>query len=209
MESQENLFDAGMLLYEDSQYSEAIDFFKPAADAGHLLAAEKLANCYNRSGSVELAIPYWEICRKANNHSANTNYAGYLKEIPGSQDLAMQLWRDAADAGIPQAAFNLGVWLKNLGQVEEGKVLLQKSGELGYTDGYFVLAGIYYRAQEWDAMKEALKPLIALADPRAQQMLDAYQETIDRPQTSHITRPRQYGNVFRGEDPTNTGISSV
>lgn len=208
MESQQDCFDAGMLLYEDSQYFEAIKYFKPAADAGHLLAAEKLANCYKRSGSAELAVPYWEICRKANNHSANTNYAGYLKEIPGSQALAMQLWRDAADAGISQAAFNLGVWLKNLGQVEEGKILLQKSGDLGYIDGYFVLAGIYYRAQEWDVMKEALKPLIALADPRAEQMLVAYQETIDRPQTSHITRPRQYGNSSQGEDPTSAGLSA-
>ena len=67
-----------MVLYEESKYEEAIAPLKRAADQGHLPSAEKLANCYNRSGSSGLAVPYWEICRKANNHSTNTNYVGVL-----------------------------------------------------------------------------------------------------------------------------------
>ena len=167
-----------MVLYEESRYVEAIDLFKEAADQGHLPSAEKLANCYNRSGSSELAVPYWEICRKANNHSANTNYAGYLKEFSDKQDLAMELWVNAADAGIAQAAFNLGVWLKNINRVEEGKVYLKKSGDLGYLDGYFVLAGIFYRAEEWVQAKDALDPLIAIDDPRAQTMMGVITQKI-------------------------------
>lgn len=207
MDSQEDLFNAGMVLYEESQYLEAIAYFKPAADSGHLIAAEKLANCYNRTGSSELAVPYWEICRKANNHRANTNYAGYLKEKPGYQDLAMQLWRAAADAGVPEAIFNLGVWLKDLGQVEEGKLLLKKSGDLGYTNGYFVLAGIYYHAHDWEAMKEALKPLIELADPRALRMLASYEEIISRRQTADTNRSQKYNDIYKNEEPSNSGIS--
>ena len=205
MDSQEDLFNAGMVLYEESQYLEAIAFFKPAADAGHLIASEKLANCYNRTGSSELAVPYWEICRKANNHRANTNYAGYLKEKPGFQDLAMQLWRAAADAGVPEAVFNLGVWLDDLGQHDEAKRLLKKAGELGHRNGFYVLAGIYYHAHEWDAMKEALKPLIELADPRAQRMLDAYEEIISRDQG--VNRSRKYTSNYKDEDSPNSGIS--
>ena len=177
--SPQELYDLAMVLYEESRYVEAISHFKEAADQGHLPSAEKLANCYNRSGQSELAVPYWEICRKANNHSANTNYAGYLKEFADKQDLAMQLWQSAADAGIPQAAFNLGVWLKNINRVEEGKVYLKKSGDLGYLDGYFVLAGIYYRAEEWVQAKEALDPLIALDDPRAQTMMGVITHKIN------------------------------
>ena len=207
MDSQEDLFKAGMLHYEESQYLEAIVFFKPAAEAGHLLATEKLANCYSWSGSPELAVPYWEICRKANNHRANTNYASYLKEKPGSQDLAMQLWRAAADADVREAAFNLGVWLKDLGQVEEGKLLLKKSGDLGYTNGYFVLAGIYYHAHDWEAMKEALKPLIELADPRALRMLASYEEIISRRQTADTNRSQKYNDIYKNEEPSNSGIS--
>ena len=177
--SSQELYDLAMNLYEESRYLEAIDLFKEAADQGHLPSAEKLANCYNRSGSSELAVPYWEICRKANNHSANTNYAGYLKEFTDKQDLAMELWENAADAGIAQAAFNLGVWLKNINRVEEGKVYLKKSGDLGYLDGYFVLAGIYYRAEEWVQAKEALDPLIALHDSRAQTMMGVITHKIN------------------------------
>lgn len=207
MDSQEALFDAGMVLYEKSQYLEAIVYFKPAADAGHLIAAEKLANCYSWSGSPELAVPYWEICRKANNHRANTNYASYLKEKPGSQDLAMQLWQAAADADVREAAFNLGVWLKDLGQVEEGKLLLKKSGDLGYTNGYFVLAGIYYHAHEWDAMKEALKPLIELADPRAHQMLASYEAIIGGTKSTSVYSPQENKRVDVQDDPGASGIS--
>jgi TPR repeat protein len=174
----QELYDLAMVLYEESRYVEAIDLFKEAADQGHLPSAEKLANCYNRSGSSELAVPYWEICRKANNHSANTNYAGYLKEFSDKQDLAMELWVNAADAGIAQAAFNLGVWLKNINRVEEGKVYLKKSGDLGYLDGYFVLAGIFYRAEEWVQAKDALDPLIAIDDPRAQTMMGVITQKI-------------------------------
>ena len=167
----EALYDSALLLYEELRYEDAIAPLKQAADSGHLLAAEKLANCYNRTGSPELAVPYWEICRKVNNHSANTNYAGYLRNFADKQELALELWRNAADAGIPQAAFNYGVWLKNNDQVELGKVYLIKSADLGYTDGYFVLAGIYYRAEEWAEAKEALKPLLALEDTRAEDLL--------------------------------------
>jgi len=194
--SSQELYDLAMNLYEESRYLEAIGLFKEAADQGHLPSAEKLANCYNRSDSSELAVPYWEICRKANNHSANTNYAGYLKEFTDKQDLAMELWKNAADAGIAQAAFNLGVWLKNINRVEEGKVYLKKSGDLGYLDGYFVLAGIYYRAEEWVQAKEALDPLIALDDPRAQTMMGVITHKINP-----ITQPvlnRNLGESKKG-----------
>jgi TPR repeat protein len=184
----EDLYAAAILLYEDSQYEEAIAPLKQAADGGHLLAAEKLANCYKRTGSPELALPYWEICRKANNHSANTNYAGYLKEFTGQQDLAMELWRNAAEAGIPQAAFNLGVWLKNSDRIDEGKTYLKKSGDLGYLDGYFVLAGIFYRAEEWDQAKEALAPLMLVADPRAETMMATINHKLHLIDTPAIIR---------------------
>ena len=207
MDSQEALFDAGMVLYEKSQYLEAIVYFKPAADAGHLIAAEKLANCYDNTGSTELAVPYWMICREANNHRANTNYALYLAEIPGSLDLALQLWRAAADAGVPEAAFNLGIWLDDLGQQEEAKRWLKKSGELGYRNGFYVLAGIYYHAHEWDAMKEALKPLIELADPRAHQMLASYEAIIGGTKSTSVYSPQENKRVHVEDDPGASGIS--
>jgi TPR repeat protein len=206
MDPQEDLFNDGMVLYNNSQYLEAIVLFKLAADAGHLIAAEKLANCYSNTGSTELAVPYWEICRKANNHRANSNYALYLAEIPGSLDLAMQLWRAAADAGVPEAAFNLGVWLKDLGQQDEAKKWLKKSGELGYRNGFFVLAGIYYHAHEWDAMKEALKPLLELADPRALKMMASYEQIISGPQSISVNQPQENRKDY-DDDPRNAGIT--
>lgn len=169
-------FNKGSEFYEDEDYLSAIPFFKAAADQGYEPASEKLANCYNRSDQSELAIPYWEICRKAGNHAANTNYAGYLKENNSQLDLAMQLWRGAAVAGIPQAAFNLGVWLKNLNQPEEAKELLAQAGLLGYMNGYYVLAGMYYKEKQWDQMKSALAPLVADGDQRATTMLNAMNE---------------------------------
>lgn len=193
--SPQELYDSAMGLYEESRYEEAIAPLKQAADQGHLASAEKLANCYNRSGSPDLAVPYWEICRKANNHSANTNYAGYLKEFADKQDLAMQLWQSAADAGIPQAAFNLGVWLKNINRIEEGKIYLKKSGDLGYLDGYFVLAGIYYHAEVWVEAQEALAPLIAVEDPRAQTMMAVIDGKINSPIRSEVIRMEKERNV--------------
>jgi TPR repeat protein len=206
MDSQEDLFNDGMVLYEKSQYLEAIVLFKLAADAGHLIAAEKLANCYSNTGSTELAVPYWEICRKANNHRANSNYALYLAEIPSSLDLAMQLWRAAADAGVPEAAFNLGVWLKDLGQQDEAKKWLKKSGELGYRNGFFVLAGIYYHAHEWEDMKEALKPLLELADPRALKMMASYEQITSGPQSVSVNEPQENRKEY-DDDPRNAGIT--
>lgn len=186
--SPQELYDSAMGLYEESRYEEAIAPLKQAADQGHLASAEKLANCYNRSGQSELAVPYWEICRNANNHSANTNYAGYLKEFTDKQDLAMELWQNAADAGVPQAAFNLGVWLKNINRIAEGKAYLKKSGDLGYLDGYFVLAGIYYRAEEWVEAQEALEPLIALQDQRALNMMAVIGNKVHATSESQVIR---------------------
>lgn len=186
--SPQELYDSAMGLYEESRYEEAIAPLKQAADQGHLASAEKLANCYNRSGQSELAVPYWEICRNANNHSANTNYAGYLKEFTDKQDLAMELWQNAADAGVPQAAFNLGVWLKNINRIGEGKAYLKKSGDLGYLDGYFVLAGIYYRAEEWVEAQEALEPLIALQDQRALNMMAVIGTKVHATSESQVIR---------------------
>ena len=186
--SPQELYESAMGLYEESRYEEAIAPLKQAADQGHLASAEKLANCYNRSGKSELAVPYWEICRKVNNHSANTNYAGYLKEFTDKQDLAMQLWQCAADAGIPQAAFNLGVWLKNINRIEEGKAYLKKSGDLGYLDGYFVLAGIYYRVEEWVEAQEALAPLIAAQDQRALTMMAVIESKDHATSESQVIR---------------------
>lgn len=193
--SPQELYDLAMGLYEESRYEEAIAPLKQAADQGHLASAEKLANCYNRSGSPDLAVPYWEICRKANNHSANTNYAGYLKEFADKQDLAMQLWQSAADAGIPQAAFNLGVWLKNINRIEEGKIYLKKSGDLGYLDGYFVLAGIYYRAEVWVEAQEALAPLIAAQDQRALTMMAVIESKVHATSESQVIRREVERNV--------------
>lgn len=187
-QSLQELYDSAMGLYEESRYEEAIAPLKQAADQGHLASAEKLANCYNRSGQSELAVPYWEICRNANNHSANTNYAGYLKEFTDKQDLAMELWQNAADAGVPQAAFNLGVWLKNINRIAEGKTYLKKSGDLGYLDGYFVLAGIYYRAEEWVEAQEALEPLIALQDQRALNMMAVIGTKVHATSESQVIR---------------------
>jgi tetratricopeptide (TPR) repeat protein len=171
MTSDQEIFESGMELYNQSDYLGALPLLKQVADNGNLLAAEKVANCYKRSGDPESAVHYWEICRAAGNHSANTNYALYLKENTNQLDLAMKLWREASEAGIMQAAFNLGVWLKNLERVEEAKPLLEKAGDLGYLDGYFVLAGIHYYASEWDQAKKALEPLIAIDDPRAENLL--------------------------------------
>jgi Tfp pilus assembly protein PilF len=171
MTSNEELFAKGMEYYDDSDYWNALPILKELADSGHLLAAEKVANCYNRTGDPESAVPYWEICRTAGNHSANTNYASYLKDVANQPDLAMQLWREASDAGIYQATFNLGVWLKNLGQIEEAKTLLKKAGDQGYLDGYFVLAGIYYHAGQWDQAREAVVPFASLNDERVERLL--------------------------------------
>jgi tetratricopeptide (TPR) repeat protein len=168
-----------MVYYDKSDYLHAIPFFKYAAENGNVVAAEKLANCYKRTDSAELAIPYWEICRAAGIHSANTNYASYLKEETDQHELAMQLWRDAAKAGVPQAAFNLGVWLKNLGKIEEAKGYLKSAGDLGYMDGYFVLAGIFYHEEDWNEALEALSPLSEVGDERAETMVAAIREAID------------------------------
>ena len=171
MESSQEVFERGIAFYDDNDYWKALPLLKEAADSGNLVAAEKVANCYNRTGDAESAVPYWEICRAAGNHSANTNYASYLKDVANQPELAMQLWQEASDAGIPQAAFNLGVWLKNLDRIEEAKSLLKRAGDLGYLDGYFVLAGIYYHAAQWDQAREAAAPFASLHDERVERLL--------------------------------------
>jgi TPR repeat protein len=93
-------------------------------------------------------------------------------------EFALRLWKEAAEAGIPQAAFNLGVWLKNSGDVEKGKLYLKKAGELGYLDGYFVLAGVFYKEEDWDSMDEFLAPLLEIGDKRAVTMQKAVQEKL-------------------------------
>jgi TPR repeat protein len=93
-------------------------------------------------------------------------------------EFALKLWREAAEAGIPHAAFNLGVWLKNSGEVEEGKLYLKKAGELGYLDGYYVLAGVYYKEQNWASMNEFLAPLFEVGDKRAITMQEAAQKKL-------------------------------
>ena len=173
-------FSLGEILYNEKIYSRALPILKAAADLGHNLAAEKTANCYSKLGYPELAVPYWEFCRTEGNHSANTNYANYLTSIGKNVDFALKLWREAADAGISHAAFNLGVWLKNSGEMAEGKIYLTKSGDLGYDDGYYVLAGIYYKAQDWENMNNSLAPLLEKGDKRAVTMQKAAQDQLKR-----------------------------
>jgi TPR repeat protein len=174
----EEQFQLGETFYDDKSFSHALPILKSAADQGHDLAAEKTANCYSKLGYPELAVPYWEFCRTEGNHSANTNYANYLTSINRNLEFALRLWKEAAEAGIPQAAFNLGVWLKNSGDVEKGKLYLKKAGELGYLDGYFVLAGVFYKEEDWDSMNEFLAPLLEIGDKRAVTMQKAVQEKL-------------------------------
>jgi hypothetical protein len=174
----EEQFQLGEMFYDDKSFSYALPILKRAADQGHDLAAEKTANCYSKLGYPELAVPYWEFCRTEGNHAANTNYANYLTSINRNLEFALKLWREAAEAGIPHAAFNLGVWLKNSGEVEEGKLYLKKAGELGYLDGYYVLAGVFYKEQNWASMNEFLAPLFEVGDKRAITMQEAAQKKL-------------------------------
>jgi len=174
----EEQFQLGETFYDDKSFSHALPILKSAADQGHDLAAEKTANCYSKLGYPELAVPYWEFCRTEGNHSANTNYANYLTSINRNLEFALRLWKEAAEAGIPQAAFNLGVWLKNSGDVERGKLYLKKAGDLGYLDGYFVLAGVFYKEEDWASMNEFLAPLLEIGDERAVRMQKAVQEKL-------------------------------
>lgn len=162
----------GLALYEASKFTDAIPFLKLAADNGNSIASEKLANCYKKTDQIEKAIPYWEFCMNQGNHASNTNYAAYLKTQPGQEKLAYQLWRDASEAGVAPAAFNLGVWLKQNGMIEEAIPYLNRSGELGYMDGFYVLAGVYLKSEQWELMLKALSPLVALRDKRALDMID-------------------------------------
>ena len=174
----EEQFRLGEIYYDKKLFSYALPILKIAADQGHDLAAEKTANCYSKLGYPELAIPYWEFCRTEGNHSANTNYANYLTSINQNLEFALRLWRESAEAGIPHAAFNLGVWLKNSGEVEQGKHYLRKAGELGYLDGYYVLAGVFYKEQDWASMNQYLAPLLEIGDKRAVAMQKAVQEKL-------------------------------
>jgi len=175
----EEQFQLGETFYDDKSFSHALPILKSAADQGHDLAAEKTANCYSKLGYPELAVPYWEFCRTEGNHSANTNYANYLTSINRNLEFALRLWKEAAEAGIPQAAFNLGVWLKNSGDVEKGKLYLKKAGDLGYLDGYFVLAGVFYKEEDWASMNEFLAPLLEIGDERAVRMQKAVEEKLE------------------------------
>ena len=169
----EEYFEHGEIFYDEKDYSYALPILKSAADQGHGLAAEKTANCYSKLGYPKLAVPYWEFCRTEGNHSANTNYANYLTSIDENSEFGIRLWREAADAGIAHAAFNVGVWLKNSGNLKEGRFYLEKAGDLGYLDGYYVLAGTFYKENDWDNMSKFLAPLLEVGDKRANTMQKA------------------------------------
>jgi hypothetical protein len=68
------------------------------------------------------------------------------------------------------------------------------------------LAGIYYHAHEWDAMKEALKPLLELGDPRALKMMASYEQIISGPQSMSANQPHENRKDY-DDDPRNAGIT--
>jgi hypothetical protein len=50
---------------------------------------------------------------------------------------------------------------------------LEKAGDLGYLDGYYVLAGTFYKENDWDNMSKFLAPLLEVGDKRANTMQKA------------------------------------
>jgi len=50
--------------------------------------------------------------------------------------------------------------------------------DTGYLDGYYVLAGVYYKEQNWASMNKFLAPLFEVGDKRAITMQEAAQKKL-------------------------------
>ncbi len=85
-------------------YKDAVKWYKKAADQGHTMAQNNLADCYE------------------NGHGVEKNY-----------DIALELYRKAAENDNEYAQYNLGrMYLNGIGVICDKKKWFQRSSDLGY-----------------------------------------------------------------------------
>ena len=104
--------------HDESDYTQAMHWLQRAAEAGHLGAQTDLGGIYLKGGkggvqADEKQAFYWFSKAAEQGSKEAAYYLGMIlyngKEIPQNIAKAREYWQQAADAGIAEAQFRLGI----------------------------------------------------------------------------------------------------
>ena len=143
-DSPEICFRKGKELYEKKDYTEAVKWYRKAAEQGHAKAQNNLGNCYYHGNGVEEnekeAVKWYRKAAEQGDASAQYDLGNcyyYGRGVGQNYEEAVKWYRKAAEQGYDNAQHNLGNLYYNGEGVkqnyEEAVKWFRKAAELGYT----------------------------------------------------------------------------
>ena len=168
--SAEDLYNKGLELYKDKDYSKAIAYFKQAAEQGYAKAQNHLGFCYEKGQGIAQdyyeAVKWYRKAAEQGYAKAQTNLGlCYAKGQGVAQDYyeAAKWYRKAAEQGYAKAQTNLGFcYAKGQGVAQDSYEAVKwyrKAAEQGFASAQFNLglryaegrgvAQDYYEAAKW------------------------------------------------------------
>ena len=151
----EKYFNDGVEAYNAGNYSEAVRWYRKAAEQGYALAQYRLALCYDYGEGVTKdyteAVKWYRKAAEQGNSDAQCNL-GYCYEkgqgVAKDETEAVKWYRKAAEQGDSDAQFNLGnCYEKGQGVAKdytEAVKWYRKAAEQGYANAQYNLGYCYY-----------------------------------------------------------------
>ena len=143
---------AALIPYDAHQWEEALTQLEAVARSGNILALFKYANTLGNLDIDEAAEHFWRIAIEAGHTDSCNNLANLLKN-QGRHEEVLPLFQKAADAGAPDAIFNIGLLLEGE-DPGAGEEWFLKAVEAGHAKACSNLAIKYFTE---DRLEEAYK----------------------------------------------------
>jgi tetratricopeptide (TPR) repeat protein len=143
---------AALIPYDAHQWEEALEPLEAVARTGNILALFKYANTLGNLDIDDAAEHFWRIAIDAGHTDSCNNLANLLKN-QGRNEEVLPLYQKAADAGAPDAIFNIGLLLQDE-DPEAGEEWFLKAVEAGHAKACSNLALKYFTEER---LEEAYK----------------------------------------------------
>jgi TPR repeat protein len=144
---------AGNLFMDRGQTSRAADYFRRAADRGHVGAARRYGEMLYRDGNRAGAATYLQMAADAGDREAEY----YLAMCIDDQDTRISHLRRAANAGVALAQHTYAAYLRSKGDYTSAAIQLRRAADSGLTDSLIALADVYVAAGDDQDALSALR----------------------------------------------------
>lgn len=151
-----DLYELGMSFYNDTDYNNAVNYFKQAADLGNIDASYQLGVCYQYGYGVRInykkSYNYMLVAAENGNKYAQNTVGYYLDNGYGTNKnfkKAFEWFLKSAEQGYSRAQFNSGLYYRySHGNInvdyEKAVYWFSKSAKQGFENAQYQLAECYW-----------------------------------------------------------------